>query len=780
MRKLLAAFLTLALCSPGFSMTEAERKDYLDKLMKILPPVASFTQWQKQTGELPPDFDKFPKVNGLPDPLKFLDGHDVKTPEDWKARRAEIIELLEKYDIGSMPPKPKIDSITPVDPAAAAAAGGGRGGGFGGRGGGAAAPGSVTKIVDLKYGPDSQITTRVTLTIPPGPGPFPVMIAGNARGCISCTFPSSVDAPPDIGKFYPDCDWGSMAKIAWTTQVVIDYLYTLPEVDKKHIATTGYSRDGKRALITTALDDRITAVIPGSTGVGGVYAWRDGSESHASESIESTTRSFPIWFTPRLRFFSGREDRFPIDGNLIMSLIAPRSCLILWGDNDEVSQSWGMEHSYKSALRAYTFVGKPEALSMMHMPGYHGANDQTRSTNWLEIQFGLSQDKWVNDLTFPWDYDQWRAQVKLPAVPSTAAPSMLAGMSTVADWEKKVPDIRSTVQAMLGVNTPGSLEKPFPLPKLNDPSQSATPARGGVAGGTPRTLSDDIRNKASGNSYGWLQPQARATTSRKVSFTGSAGGTIVADLYVAANAPANTKLPVVIWDHGYSYSLGYSWVYHSDLHPILALVQAGYAVLAYDQSGFGSRISEAAGFYNKYPQWSQMGHMIGDTRCAIDALGKDDQIDSQRVYLFGFSMGGSLALYTAALDPRVKGVVAACAFTPMRTDTPDKGTGGIARLYRDHDLLPQLGAYEGHESSIPYDYDDLIAAIAPRPVYLIAPQMDRDATPADVHAAVDRARKIYTLYKADDKLMLDEPWDYNRLPNATQDRAVKWMVDNMK
>ena len=31
------------------------------------------------------------------------------------------------------------------------------------------------------------------------------------------------------------------------------------------------------------------------------------------------------------------------------------------------------------------------------------------------------------------------------------------------------------------------------------------------------------------------------------------------------------------------------WVYHNDLHPILALVRAGYAVLAYDQSGFGSR-----------------------------------------------------------------------------------------------------------------------------------------------------------------------------------------------
>ncbi len=663
--------------SPAPAMTPEERKAYLDNLLKILPPVKSFTDWQQKTGELPPDFDSLPRSNELPDPLKFLDGAPVKTPEDWAKRRQEIIRLLEKYDIGSMPPKPKIDSITPVDAAAAGAGGGpGGGGGFGGPGGaggggrgrggprggppgtapgtapatapgagafapsldsnqlffaaapaagapagpGATAPaagpgaargrggpgggfggggappaGSVTKIVDLKYGPNDQITTRVTLTIPAGAGPFPVMIAGSnafvSRGYINCTFPGTTDAPPDIGKFYPDYDWGSMAKIAWTTQVVIDYLYTVPEVDKKHIATTGYSRDGKRALITAALDERITAVIPGSTGVGGIYAWRDGSERNGSESIESTTRSFPIWFTQRLRFFSGREDRLPVDGNLIMALLAPRSCLALWGDNDEVSQSWGMEHSVKSAATAYAFVGKPDAISIMHVPGYHGANDVTRSIDWLDLQFGRSQTKWTNDWTYPWNYDQWHAQVKSPVAVGPAAKSAIDGIATLADWQKKSTDINSAVLAMLGSNTPGTLEKPFLLPKLGDPSKPG--AAGGRGGGGAPTLSDDIRAKARGNSYGMMPG---ATTPRKFSFTGADGSTIVADLYVANNAPANTKLPVVIWEHGYNYSLGYSWVYKSDMHPILALAQAGYAVLAYDQSGFGSRISEAAGF----------------------------------------------------------------------------------------------------------------------------------------------------------------------------------------
>ena len=80
---------------------------------------------------------------------------------------------------------------------------------------------------------------------------------------------------------------------------------------------------------------------------------------------------------------------------------------------------------------------------------------------------------------------------------------------------------------------------------------------------------------------------------RHVMFAGLAG-----DLYYPKDTPAGKKLPTVVWLHGYSYPLGYMWVYHSDLHPILALVHAGYAVLAYDQSGFGSRLSETGPFYD--------------------------------------------------------------------------------------------------------------------------------------------------------------------------------------
>jgi alpha-beta hydrolase superfamily lysophospholipase len=221
------------------------------------------------------------------------------------------------------------------------------------------------------------------------------------------------------------------------------------------------------------------------------------------------------------------------------------------------------------------------------------------------------------------------------------------------------------------------------------------------------------------------------------------------------------------------------WVYRRDLHPILALVKAGYAVLAFDQCGFGSRMNESGPFYDRNPHWSQLGRMIEDTRAAMDALEKDDLVDPQRIYLFGYTLGGMVALHTAALDPRVKGVVAISGFTPMRTDTAERGTEGLARLSRERPLLPRVGFFIGHEAQVPYDYNELLAAIAPRPVLVVQPQMDRDTTSADVHAAVDQARKVYSLYGATDQLALHEPQDYQRLPTATQDRIVQWMKDNL-
>jgi pimeloyl-ACP methyl ester carboxylesterase len=776
---LVSALLAGALCQPLQAMTAEERRQYGEKLLQILPDVPSFKEWLARTGEMPPDFDAFPKVNGLPDPLRFLDGRIVRRAQDWKARRAEIRQLFEKYDVGSFPPKPKLDRAVVIDETP-------------GRG-------YLIRNVRLEFGPGSKATMRVQLMIPEGTGPFPVLISPNLtgwapsllrRGYISAGYAANdgMDDANALAQVYPDYDFALLPRRAWAVVMVLDYLESVPQVDMKHVGMTGYSRDGKMAMIASAMDERIGAVIAGSTGVGGVLPWRLSGERNAGEGIETTTRQFPTWFVPRLRFFSGREDRLPIDGNLLVALMAPRSTLLEYGLNDEVSNSWGNEQSYHSALKAYKLLGHPERIGILRVPGFHGANDQEACLDWLDIQFGRSTRVWNNNLLFPWDFEKWRENsresVDLSHYPRRSSDNILStasggSIASVADWERKAADIRKSATWMLG-------EGPALMPPgAGRGALGGRGGRGGAApgagrGGTnPGQVTPDLVNwviARGGNQFGWLAPQKDQTSSRSLTF----GFNVKGDLYYPTGTPENAKLPVVIWLHGYSYQLGYMWVYHNDLHPILALVKAGYAVLAFDQSGFGSRMSETAPFGDRYPHWSQMGRMVEDTRAAIDALERDNMVDAQRVYLFGYSMGGMVGLYTAALDARVKGVVSICGFTPMRTDTADRGTGGVARYSLERGVIPRLGFFVGHEAQIPYDFDELLAAIAPRPTLVVQPQLDRDATPADVHSSVEQARKVYGLYGSADHLALYEPWDYNRLPDKMQDWIVDWMSRNAK
>jgi len=783
LKSISAMLVLLTAIHPLWSMTVEERREYLDKLLKTLPDAPAFRQWVSAGDEMPPDFDALPRMNYLPDPLCFLDGRPVRTAEQWKARREEIHKLFEQYALGTFPPHPKLQRVVPIDETPG--------------------PGYRVRHVRLEFGPQSRGTMRVELFIPDGQEPFPVFMGPTwsrpwvqqaLRRKYLCAIYAGSDGQDDadaLAALYPKYDFALLPRRAWAGTMTLDYLETLKEADIQHVGLIGFSRDGKQALIEAGLDDRITAVIAASTGVGGTLPYRLAGERGMGEGIETTTRSFPTWFHPRLRFFAGREDRLPVDGNLLVALVAPRACLISFGLNDVVSDPWSDEQSYLSALKAYRLLGHPERLALHQRPGFHGTtpNDIETFLDWFDIQFGRSKRVWQSEQLYGYDFDRWLAEsqekIDVASYPQRSIDDILTDnegnkISSTADWEKKVAGIQKSVQWMLGDQPPlitGITNV------LEGRQTAARPGGIGSATATPAVNPQQtVPNLAltamqAGASYGWRKPEKDlAAYQLGIRF----GYNVTGDLYYPVDAKPDARLPTVIWLHGYGYAMGYEWSYRRDLSPILALVKAGYAVFAFDQVGFGSRIAEAGHFYDRYPHWSQMGRMVEDTRAAIDVLVETPKIDPEKIYLFGYSLGGTVGIYTAALDSRVKGVVSICGFTPMRPDAADRGAGGIARYSHVHGLLPRLGFFVGEQSRIPYDYPELISAIAPRPVFVLQPQLDRDATPADVRAAVDNARKVYSLYGAADKLHLDEPWDYNRLPEATQARIIELMLENMK
>jgi pimeloyl-ACP methyl ester carboxylesterase len=763
----------LCLLCPFQSLQAQQPRDYLNWVQHALPNVPEWTAWQQKTGELPPAFNQLKKSNLLPDPLRFYDGHAVaNTPADWQKRRNEIKQLFEKYVTGTFPAKPATHKVVKLDET--------KGEGY------------VVRNVRVEFGPQGKGSVRVRLVIPDGAQgeKFPVMISPSLngwsttvlrRGYISAGYAGNdaMDDAAPLKELYPENDFATLPRRAWLASVVIDYLATVPQVDMKHIAINGYSRDGKMAAMAAAFDERIAALVAGSTGVGGFVPWRYAGERGGGESIETTTRMFPSWFIPRLRYFSGHEDYLPVDGNLLVSLIAPRAVLMEWGYTDQVANGWAMEQTYQSAQKVYQRMAQPDKLGMLSVPGFHGSNDMDASIDWLDWQFGRSKKAWTNHFIFPWNFARWQASSgeKIDLSKSAAQNTSGSLAASDADWDKKAVGIRSAINRMLG-DTPAALVESNDMamgPRRAMPVYGPTEiAKGKI--GNPGQLAPDVPAwviASGGEAFGWKTPEKNEVESRRIRFKGVTG-----DLYYPANTPKGKKLPTVIWLHGFHYPLGYMWVYRNDLHPILALAKAGYAVLAYDQTGFGTRWPEAEHFYDRFPHWSRMGKMVEDLHAAVDVLEKDSLVEAKNISVYGFSMGGALGLYAAATDKRISGVVSIAGFTPMRSDTPDKGMSGMTRYSQLHGLIPRLGLYAGNEARLPYDFDDVIALIAPRPVLIVQPQQDRDADPAAVRNAVKRAKGIYSLKRAENKLELQEPDDYGRLTDATQDKAIQWMKNN--
>ena len=193
---------------------------------------------------------------------------------------------------------------------------------------------------------------------------------------------------------------------------------------------------------------------------------------------------------------------------------------------------------------------------------------------------------------------------------------MLEGVKTSAGWESKARGITKKIEWMLGDSTPAA-DAVIPPERVSQPDVPAWVIRRST--GT-RPIPE----------FGWYADYNSRTASRTIVFNQTRGG-VNGTLYYPAKASPDAKLPVVIWLHSYSYPLGYMWVYHRDVHPILALVDAGYAVLAYDQSGFGSRMDEnSQACQDRFPHWSQMGRMVEDARAAAAALGDDPMVNPKR------------------------------------------------------------------------------------------------------------------------------------------------------
>lgn len=178
--------------------------------------------------------------------------------------------------------------------------------------------------------------------------------------------------------------------------------------------------------------------------------------------------------------------------------------------------------------------------------------------------------------------------------------------------------------------------------------------------------------------------------------------------------------------HGHRYDIGKEEVLAG--RPSLqappygeVLVQRGWAVLAIDHWGFGERQDPSERALVKRTLWqgsTLWGWRLHDTLAALDWLQASPPLAGLPVVTLGISMGGTLALWAAALDERIAGCVDLCCAA-------------------EFDALLDSGGYDLHAEYffVPgllreFTLAEIAALIAPRPHLSLAGSADPLTPPA--------------------------------------------------
>ncbi len=362
-------------------------------------------------------------------------------------------------------------------------------------------------------------------------------------------------------------------------------------------------------------------------------------------------------------------------------------------------------------------------------------------------EFGRGRYAFPERLIHPVSWEAWRAESgEAVAVSDLAEPEAPPAADSVAAWEAQRENVRARVQWMLG-----------------EPPAGAT-SPDGIYGEEVGHIASLLGRDTAGEG---LEKQQAVF-----------GEYISGDVYLPAGlAQSGRRAPAILWLHPFSTANGYVAWYRRGEQGFHTLARAGYAVFCYDQIGCGRRIEEAEGFYQRYPHWSLLGKMVRDAQAALDLLVGLPYVDPEQVWALGYGLGSLVGLHLGALDGRLVGLVSVCGPQPFRRDTPDRGFGGIGRWSHRHLVLPRLGFFVGREAWAPYDVDDLLACLAPRPALVVSPQLDREAALADVTQAVEAARRVYALYGAGEALEQRSPEDYNRWSPEMQGLVLDWLKE---
>ncbi len=231
-----------------------------------------------------------------------------------------------------------------------------------------------------------------------------------------------------------------------------------------------------------------------------------------------------------------------------------------------------------------------------------------------------------------------------------------------------------------------------------------------------------------------------------LTFAAEAGDRVPADLYLPVSPGLSGKRPAVLALHQTSAAGKRDGEAkgHANLDYPRELARRGYVVLAPDYPSFGDYRYD---FHSGPHASGSLKGIFNHMRC-VDLLQSRPEVDPTRVGVIGHSLGGHNAMFVAAFDDRIKVIVSSCGWTPFHDYY-----GGNLKGWSGERYMPRIDrVYRLDPDRMPFDFYEVVAALAPRPFLSVSPVHDTNFEVNGVRKAIAEARKVYELLGVPDHL----------------------------
>ena len=208
------------------------------------------------------------------------------------------------------------------------------------------------------------------------------------------------------------------------------------------------------------------------------------------------------------------------------------------------------------------------------------------------------------------------------------------------------------------------------------------------------------------------------------------------------------------------------------------LAQRGYVVATTNYPGFGG--------YD--PDWKGLGYKsigmkgLWNHIRLLDYLESRNDITDGTFGAVGHSLGAHNALFMACFDQRIQAVLASAGFTSFQKyRQQENGIPDLTIWAREEKYFPMIETVFGKDAKeMPFDFDDLSGAIAPRPVYLNAPRNDEEFSFAGVVDLIPSIISFYEKHDAMKNLRIDAPNCDHTWPDKERQNAYEFLDAHFK